>query len=294
MKRTLSILLALVLVLALIVPSFASDEYEEILMNGFVSNPPYNGMFSVDFEAVKIASETLTFYSEETGYVTEEYCPMAIVKPGSQVVVDGGYTAGMEDIPDPPFRANVRAYKLRDDGSYEPYEDYVTIMSGSVDDWPLGKSILGEGDVVGLLAFSGFGERYVRLGEAEAAAPAEPAAPRGVSVSIHTIPVSWTDVEPFIDENNRTMVPLRAVAEALGLTVSWDAAAREASFTDGQRTIVFPIGSSQARLEDGSTVQMDTAAVIVNNRTFAPIRYLAEHFGFEVGWDKTTRTVLID
>ena len=291
MKKNLSVLLALVLCLALVLPGFASAEYVEIEMNGFTSNPPYYGMFGVTFEAARIASETLTFYSDETGYVTEENCPMAIVKPGSQVVVDGGYAAGMEDIPDPPFRANVQAYKLRDDGSYEPYEDYVTLMTGSVDDWPLGKSILGEGDVAGLLLLSGFGERYVRLGEAEAPAPA---APNGVSVSIRGEAVNWTDAEPFIDENNRTMVPLRAVAEALGLTVSWDGSAREASFTDGQRTIVFPIGSTQARLEDGSTVQMDTAAVIVNNRTFAPIRYLAVHFGYTVDWDKTTRTVLID
>ncbi len=291
MKKALSLILVLLLCLALAIPGFADEEYEELEMNGFTSNPPYFGMFGVTFEAVRVGSETLTFYSDETGYVTEENCPMAIVKPGSQVVVDGGYAAGMEDIPDPPFRANVQAYKLRDDGSYEPYDGYVTLMTGSVDDWPLGKSLLGEGDVVGLLELSGFGVRYVRLGEGEAPAPA---APKGVSVTIRGEAVSWTDAEPFIDENNRTMVPLRAVAEALGLTVSWDGEAREAIFTDGQKTIVFPIGSTQARLEDGSAVQMDTAAVIVNSRTFAPIRYLAEHFGYTVGWDKATRTVLID
>jgi len=33
--------------------------------------------------------------------------------------------------------------------------------------------------------------------------------------------------------------------------------------------------------------------VIVNDRTFAPIRYLAEHFGFTVGWDGATKTVVI-
>ncbi len=115
--------------------------------------------------------------------------------------------------------------------------------------------------------------------------------PTNVTVKGET--VAWTDAIPFIDENNRTMVPLRAVATALGLTVGWDGTAREASFTDGVKTLYFPIGSSEARTGDGAAVVMDTAAVIRGGRTFAPIRYLAEFFGFTVGWDSATRTVII-
>ena len=115
----------------------------------------------------------------------------------------------------------------------------------------------------------------------------------GVGVTVNGAPVRWTDAEPFIDGNNRTMVPLRAVAEALGLGVSWDGASREAIFTDGRKTLYFPIGSNAARTGDGGSVMMDTAAVIVNDRTYAPIRYLAEYFGFSVGWDAATKTVLI-
>ena len=113
-------------------------------------------------------------------------------------------------------------------------------------------------------------------------------------VTVKGTPVNWTDAAPFIDANNRTMVPLRAVGETLGLTVSWDSAAREAVFTDGVKTIFFPIDSNTARAGDGSTVQMDTAAVIVDSRTYAPIRYLAEFFGYKVGWDSGTRTVIIE
>ncbi len=117
--------------------------------------------------------------------------------------------------------------------------------------------------------------------------------PAAVNVTVNGAAVSWTDAVPFIDENSRTMVPLRAVAEALGLTVSWDGASREAIFTDGTKTIYFPVGSSTARTGNGGIVQMDTVAVIVNDRTFAPVRYLAEFFGFTVGWDSAARTVLI-
>ncbi len=120
-----------------------------------------------------------------------------------------------------------------------------------------------------------------------------PAGAVAVDVTVSGTAVQWTDVKPFIDENDRTMVPLRAVAEALGLSVSWDGTKREASFTDGAKTICFPIGSSIARTGDGGTVPMDTAAVIRSDRTYAPIRYLAEYFGFTVGWDDATKTVLI-
>ena len=113
-----------------------------------------------------------------------------------------------------------------------------------------------------------------------------------ITVSVCGTPVTWTDAEPFIDSNNRTMVPLRAVAEALGLQVSWNADAREAGFSDGTKTILFPIDSRTAKGDDGE-IEMDTAAVIVHDRTYAPIRYLAEYFSYDVGWDGETRTVLI-
>ncbi len=113
-----------------------------------------------------------------------------------------------------------------------------------------------------------------------------------VGVRVGGVPVRWTDAAPFIDANSRTLVPLRAVAEALGLTVSWDGAKREAVFTDGTKTVWFPIGSSTARTDAG-TMEMDTAAVIVGERTYAPVRYLAEYFGFTVDWDGASRTVLI-
>ncbi len=114
-----------------------------------------------------------------------------------------------------------------------------------------------------------------------------------VAVTVNGEPVQWSDAVPFIDTNSRTMVPLRAVADVLGLTVNWDGAKREASFSDGTKTIFFPIGGSAARTETGAAVKMDTAAVIVNDRTYAPVRYLAEFFGYTVGWDGKTRTVII-
>ena len=115
-----------------------------------------------------------------------------------------------------------------------------------------------------------------------------------VGVTVNGVPVEWTDAQPFINADSRTMVPLRAVGDALGLTVTWDAAAREAVFTDGNKTLRFPIGSTIAYTGEGEALPMDTAAVIVGDRTYAPARYLAEYFGCTVGWDGAARTVVIE
>ena len=115
----------------------------------------------------------------------------------------------------------------------------------------------------------------------------------GISVTVNGVLVQWTDAAPFLDANNRTMVPLRAVAEALDLNVTWDAKTREAGFTRGSKGIYFPVNKSVYYTEGGGVGSMDTAAVIVDDRTYAPIRYLAEYFGYSVGWDGDTKTVLI-
>lgn len=115
----------------------------------------------------------------------------------------------------------------------------------------------------------------------------------GVSVIVKGEAVAWTDAEPFIDENGRAMVPLAAAAAAMGLDAGWDPESREAAFSGGGRTIWFPVDSAAARRSDGKTLRMDTAAVIRNDRIYAPVRYLAEYFGYKVDWDAAARSVTI-
>ena len=89
------------------------------------------------------------------------------------------------------------------------------------------------------------------------------------------------------------MVPLRAVGDALGLSVSWDGKSGEAVFSNGKKTIYFPIGKNAARTSTGTAVSMNTAAIIIDGRTYAPVRYLAEYFGHIVDWDGASKTVII-
>ena len=92
--------------------------------------------------------------------------------------------------------------------------------------------------------------------------------------------------------NDRTLVPVRAIIEAAGGSVSWDETAREASLSYNGNTVRLVIDSTTAYFND--TVRtLDVAPVILNDRTMRPIRFISESFGFTVGWEQSTQTITI-
>ena len=97
---------------------------------------------------------------------------------------------------------------------------------------------------------------------------------------------------PFIDSQSRTLVPFRAVLEAYGCQVEWDAQERMAVASLGNTVVRVPIGQSYI-LVNGRRVANDTTAQIKEGRTYIPIRAVLEAFGAKVSWDANTRTVTI-
>lgn len=97
--------------------------------------------------------------------------------------------------------------------------------------------------------------------------------------------------EPVII-NDRTLLPVRAIIEAAGGSVDWDQAGNTVTLSYGSDVIRMVIGSTTAYInEEPQTI--DTAPVIINDRTMLPIRFIAEGFGFDVGWERETQTVTI-
>jgi len=101
------------------------------------------------------------------------------------------------------------------------------------------------------------------------------------------------DAAPVI-KNSRTMLPVRFVAENLGATVGWDAATQTVSIKSAAATIEIKIGYSFATV-NGKTITLDSPAYIdpSNNRTYLPVRAVAENLGAEVSWDDATKTATL-
>ena len=89
------------------------------------------------------------------------------------------------------------------------------------------------------------------------------------------------DAAPYIDSNWRTMIPIRALAEAFDADVEWDENDRTVTIEYNEQTIVMTVGET-AYTVNGEEATMDTEPVIQDSRTYVPIRFAAEAMGFEV------------
>ena len=98
--------------------------------------------------------------------------------------------------------------------------------------------------------------------------------------------VAFPDAKPFIDDNDRTQIPIRAVAEMLECEVAWDDTSKTAEITSKTGEIVTLTIGSDIMTVNGETVQMDTAAIIKDERTYIPVRFVAEAMGLVVEWIK--------
>lgn len=100
-----------------------------------------------------------------------------------------------------------------------------------------------------------------------------------------------TDVAPTVI-NERTMLPVRAVFEAIGAKVKYDANTRTVTATKRDKTVKLVIDSDIMTV-NGEQKTLDVPATIINSRTLVPVRACAEAFDLDVEWIDKTRTVKI-
>ncbi|WP_042228585.1 family 10 glycosylhydrolase [Paenibacillus popilliae] len=100
-----------------------------------------------------------------------------------------------------------------------------------------------------------------------------------------------TDVAPYlVPGKNVTMLPFRAVGEAIGATVGWDKSKQEVEFRKDETVIQLTIGSDMA-LVNGEKVALDAGAQMQDSRTMVPLRFIGENTGLTVKWDQQERSV---
>lgn len=93
-------------------------------------------------------------------------------------------------------------------------------------------------------------------------------------------------------ESDRTLLPIRAVVEAMGGALAWDEETQTAVVAKGDSIILLKIGSNVAFVNETAHT-LDVAPVIINDRTLLPIRFIAESFTYEVNWAGDTQTITL-
>ena len=111
------------------------------------------------------------------------------------------------------------------------------------------------------------------------------------------ISIDSTGAAPVIIQG-RTMLPVRAIVEALGGSVSWDAVRRAVGIVLGVKTLELVIGKWLAAV-NGTSVAIDPAnalvvPMIVQGRTMLPVRFVGEQLGATVDWAPVTQVVTLD
>ncbi|MBR2009642.1 MAG: hypothetical protein IJ936_05915, partial [Peptococcaceae bacterium] len=93
------------------------------------------------------------------------------------------------------------------------------------------------------------------------------------------------DVAPVIVAD-RTLVPIRVVTELLGGSAHWD---------NATRTVTLKIDGKTMNMTIGKEIPgFGTSAVIMNDRTYVPVRYVMEKLGADVEWINATRQIIIE
>ena len=114
-----------------------------------------------------------------------------------------------------------------------------------------------------------------------------------VNVKVYDQYIDFSSIAQWpIIENDRTMVPLRAVFEVLNCNVRWEESSKSAVVEHGSTKIIIPANSATAYI-NGKANSLDVPAKIVNDRIMIPLRFVSEAIEKTVIWDDPNKTVLI-
>ncbi|MFC5704452.1 glycosyl hydrolase family 18 protein [Cohnella faecalis] len=96
---------------------------------------------------------------------------------------------------------------------------------------------------------------------------------------------------PYKDGQNRIQIPVRKALEAIGAEIDYDHASRTVTAIREDTTVKIHIGSEVLEV-NGNKVTMDTKAAVQDGRTYLPLRWVYESFGYKVIWSESSKTVV--
>lgn len=101
------------------------------------------------------------------------------------------------------------------------------------------------------------------------------------------------EAAPFINAESRTMVPIRAIADAFDAEIGWNGETRTVTVEKGDVKIELVIDKDEATV-NGEVRKLDTCPVIVADRTMVPLRFIGEALSCNVQYASLTKQILID
>lgn len=113
-----------------------------------------------------------------------------------------------------------------------------------------------------------------------------------VTVTLDGSEIAFPDAQPFVDVRNRTLVPIRFVSEAMGAQVEWENETETVVIYKGQDMVRYTIGQPIAYL-NGEMLVFDSFGILKEDRTFVPLRFIAEMLSCTVDWQEETQNVII-
>lgn len=124
---------------------------------------------------------------------------------------------------------------------------------------------------------------------------AHAAVPLELKVQVNDKLVPFPDAQPYIDQNERTLVPIRFVTEKLGYQVGWEKVGNEVKvqLTSNKHTVTLVSGQKSAWI-DGKKIAMDTPAQFEQGRVFVPLRFISEAAGIHVKWDQANLLAILN
>lgn len=123
--------------------------------------------------------------------------------------------------------------------------------------------------------------------------PATLATEKDITVSVFGKNIDFVDAKPYIDaQSSRTLVPMRIIFEALNAVVDWQPETRTVVATTENRIVTLVIDSDEATV-NGEKITLDQNAVIKDDRTMVPLRFVAESLNLTVDWSAENRHITI-
>ncbi len=93
-------------------------------------------------------------------------------------------------------------------------------------------------------------------------------------------------------EKGTTLVPMRAIFEAMGASVEWDGATQTVTSVKSDTTISLTLNKETATV-NGKDISLAVPAKLINGNTMVPLRFVGESLGAEVNWDGESKTITI-